>query len=98
MKTEYFTFKWSMTLFSCFLPCEILVHIFDMFIHDGWTAIYKVGISVLNNFMAHDLFQMDNMMDMSEYFRDQVRKSETFSNESIHKIIIGSYSVNIQKE
>ena len=20
MKTEYFTFKWSMTLFSCFLP------------------------------------------------------------------------------
>ena len=52
MKTEYFTFKWSMTLFSCFLPSDVLVHIFDLFILQGWPAIYRVGVSLLNNFMA----------------------------------------------
>jgi len=52
MKTEYFTFKWSMTLFSCFLPSDVLVHIFDLFVHQGWPAIYRIGISLINNFMA----------------------------------------------
>ena len=95
MKTEYFTFKWSMTLFSCALPSEILLHIFDLFVLDGWPAIYKVGISLLNNFISNIVEPMDNMMDISEFFRDKLRKSATFTPQDIHQIIIGSHSINI---
>jgi hypothetical protein len=70
MKTEYFTFKWIMTLYSCFLPQELCIHIFNLFILDGWPAIYRVGISLLNNFMSENLLKMESMMEISEYFRD----------------------------
>ena len=51
MKTEYFTFKWSMTLYSCFLPMEVLIPIFDLFLLNGWPYIYRIGVSLLNNFL-----------------------------------------------
>lgn len=95
MKTEYFTFKWSMTLFSCALPAQLLLHIFDLFVLDGWPAIYKVGISLLNNFIANIVEPMDNMMEISEFFRDNLRKAETFTNQDIHQIIMGSHCINI---
>jgi len=52
MKTEYFTFKWNMTLFACFLPNELLLPIFDLFVLEGWQSIYRIGISLLNNFLS----------------------------------------------
>jgi len=65
MKTEYFTFKWNMTLFSCFLPVELLVHIFDLFALEGWPAIYKIGISLLNNFLGEKLMEQEGLMEIS---------------------------------
>lgn len=55
MKCEYFTFKWCLTLYSCFLPCEMVVKIFDLFMIEGWDAIYKVGISLLLNLLANKM-------------------------------------------
>jgi hypothetical protein len=95
MKTEYFTFKWSMTLFSCALPCEILLNIFDLFVLDGWPSIYKVGISLLNNFIQPKILEMDSMMDITEFFRDNLRQSSTFTPQDIHQIIMGSHNINI---
>ena len=65
MKTEYFTFKWNMTLFACFLPVEILVHIFDLFILEGWPAIYKVGISLLNNYLGDKITELEDLAEVS---------------------------------
>jgi hypothetical protein len=65
MKTEYFTFKWNMTLFSCFLPVDLLVHIFDLFALEGWPAIYKIGISLLNNFLGEKLMEQEGLMEIS---------------------------------
>ena len=65
MKTEYFTFKWNMTLFSCFLPVDLLVHIFDLFALEGWPAIYKIGISLLNNFLGEKLMEQERLMEIS---------------------------------
>lgn len=78
MQTDYFTSKWIMTLFACFLPYEVLAPIFDMFMMDGWKAIFRVGIALLRD-MEPLLLQMD-MVDMSTYFRDNVRK-EKIANE-----------------
>jgi hypothetical protein len=63
-----------MTLFACFLPYEVLPPIFDMFLMDGWRAVFRVGIALLRD-MELNLLQMD-MVDMSTYFRDSVRKDK----------------------
>jgi hypothetical protein len=60
-----------MTLFACFLPYQMLPQIFDMFLAEGWKAIFRVGISLLKE-LEPTLSQMD-MTDMCMYFRDQVR-------------------------
>lgn len=62
MKTEYFTFKWTMTLFACFLPKEVLLHIFDLFLINGWPFIFRIGISLLNNFVQERVLEMDSMV------------------------------------
>jgi len=49
MTTDYFTSKWIMTLFACFLPYEVLPPIFDMFLMDGWTAVFRLGIALLRD-------------------------------------------------
>ena len=74
MTTDYFTSKWIMTLFACFLPYEVLPPIFDMFLMDGWRAVFRVGIALLKE-MEQNLLQMD-MVEMSTYFRDSVRKDK----------------------
>jgi len=61
-----------MTVFSCFLPYEQLPGIFDMFLMDGWRAVFKIGIALLRQ-MEGNLMHMD-MVDMCNYFRDNVRK------------------------
>lgn len=47
MQTDYFTSKWVMTLYSNFLPLRLIPVVFDNFFLDGWTAIYRIAISVL---------------------------------------------------
>ena len=74
MTTDYFTSKWIMTIFSCFLPFDVLPPIYDMFIMDGWRAVFRIGISLLRE-MEPLLLQMD-MIQMSTYFRDNVRKDK----------------------
>jgi hypothetical protein len=63
-----------MTLFACFLPYEVLPPIFDMFLMDGWRAVFRIGIALLRE-MEKNLLQMD-MVEMSTYFRDSVRKDK----------------------
>jgi len=77
MTTDYFTSKWIMTLFACFLPYEVLPPIFDMFLMDGWRAVFRVGIALLKE-MEQTLLQMD-MVEMCNYFRDSVRKEKIAS-------------------
>lgn len=77
MTTDYFTSKWIMTLFACFLPYDVLAPIFDMFMMDGWKAVFRIGISLLRE-MEPLLLNMD-MMQMSTYFRDNVRKERVTS-------------------
>jgi len=74
MTTDYFTSKWIMTLFACFLPYEVLPPIFDMFLMDGWQAIFRIGIQLLKE-MEAIMLSMD-MVDMCNYFRDNVRKDK----------------------
>lgn len=77
MTTDYFTSKWIMTVFACFLPYEQLPPIFDMFLMDGWRAVFRIGIALLRE-MENSLLKMD-MVDMCGYFRESVRKERVAS-------------------
>ena len=77
MTTDYFTSKWIMTVFACFLPYDQLPAIFDMFLMDGWRAVFRIGIALLRE-MESSLLTMD-MVDMCSYFRDNVRKERVTS-------------------
>ena len=77
MTTDYFTSKWIMTVFACFLPYDQLPGIFDMFLMDGWRAVFRIGIALLRE-MESSLLTMD-MVEMSSYFRDNVRKERVTS-------------------
>ena len=71
MTPDYFTSKWFMTIFACFLPYHLMPHIFDMFITEGWKALFRIGIALLKQ-LEPELIGKD-MMATSEYFRVQVR-------------------------
>lgn len=49
MTTDYFTSKWIMTIFACFLPYDVLAPIFDMFLLDGWRAVFRIGVALLRS-------------------------------------------------
>ena len=91
MRTEYFTFKWCLTLYSCFLPVELTTHVFDLFILDGWPTIYEVGISLMNNFLGDKLKEMETMADVSQYFRDDMRMSITYGEAKMREIVFGTH-------
>ena len=78
MTTDYFTSKWIMTVFACFLPFDQLPQIFDMFLMDGWRAVFRIGIALLKE-MESRMLSMD-MVEMCNYFRDNVRKEKVASN------------------
>ena len=78
MTTDYFTSKWFMTIFSCFLPYSLIAPIFDMFLLEGWRAVFRIGVALLK-ILEPELSRMD-MVEMCQYFRDTVR-SERVANE-----------------
>ena len=71
MTTDFFTNKWFMTLFACFLPFCLTQVIFDMFLMEGWRAIFRVGLAMLME-MEATLVEMD-MPEMCMYFQQNVR-------------------------
>ena len=78
MTPDYFTSKWFMTLFACFLPYGLLPPIFDMFLLEGWRAVFRIGVALLK-ILEPEIIKMD-MVEICQYFRDTVR-SEMVANE-----------------
>ena len=78
MRCEYFTFKWCLTLYACFLPAHFVQKIFHLFLDEGWPAIYKIGISIMQGFIGEALINMDSMIDVTSYFREDIRDASLF--------------------
>ena len=74
MSPDYFTSKWFMTIFACFLPYQVIAPIFDMFLLEGWRAVFRIGIALLK-ILQCEIATMD-MVEMCTYFRDTVRQEK----------------------
>jgi len=92
MTPDYFTSKWFMTIFACFLPYNLIVPIFDMFLMEGWRAVFRTGVALLR-VLESELIQMD-MVEMCQYFRDTVR-SEVVLTE--HELFSAAAGVRVNK-
>jgi hypothetical protein len=83
MTCDYFSSKWFMTLFASFLPYRLLPPIFDLFITEGWKAIFRIGIGLLK-LLETQLLTKD-MMETSEFFRVQVRHDTLFEPSALYE-------------
>ena len=69
IRTELFTTKWIMTLFSAFVNLDMMKYIFDYFMVDGWKAIFKFSVIILKQmqkkFMNSDISGISTMLQTS---------------------------------
>ena len=66
---DIFFSKWILTIFSNFLPFEILYNVWDLFIIDKWKAIFKISIIIVN-YMKDKLMNL-NVYTFSPYIRNK---------------------------
>ena len=64
---DLFFSKWLLTIFSNYLPFDVLYKIWDVFIIDKWKALFKFCM-ILLDFMKENLMKMD-LNSFSQYFR-----------------------------
>ena len=92
MTPDYLTSKWFMTIFACFLPYALITPIFDMFLLEGWRAVFRIGVALLR-VLEPELIRMD-MVEMCQYFRDTVR-SEIVADQ--HELFSAAAGVRVNK-
>ena len=65
---DIFFSKWILTIFSNYLPFEVLYKVWDVFIFDKWKAIFKFSLLILNS-MKDQLITMD-LITFSKFIKD----------------------------
>ena len=78
---DLFFSKWLLTIFSNYLPFDVLYKVWDVFIIDKWKALFKFCM-ILLDFMKEKLMKMD-LNSFSQYFRS----SELLTSLSFEEII-----------
>jgi hypothetical protein len=78
---DLFFSKWLLTIFSNYLPFDVLYKVWDVFIIDKWKALFKFCM-ILLDFMKEKLMKMDLNL-FSQYFRS----SELLTSLSFEEII-----------
>jgi uncharacterized protein YukE len=76
---EIFFSKWILTIFSNYLPFDVLYNVWDIFILDQWKCIFKFSLILLK--IMHDkLIKMD-LQEFSQYFKSKNNMSDlSFAN------------------
>ena len=46
---EVFTVRWFMTIFSSSLKQEVFYRLFEIYLNEGWSIIFKAGLTILKN-------------------------------------------------
>ena len=70
---DVFFSKWILTIFSNYLPFEVLYKVWDVFILEKWKAIFKFSLMILNS-MKDKLINMD-LVTFSQFIKDNKNNS-----------------------
>ena len=80
---DVFFSKWILTIFSNYLPFDVLYKVWDVFIFDKWKAIFKFSLMILNS-MKDKLIKMD-LITFSQYIKDNKNNSTLINFEEFSK-------------
>ena len=80
---DVFFSKWILTIFSNYLPFEVLYKVWDVFIFDKWKAIFKFSLMILNS-MKDKLITMD-LVTFSQYIKDNKDNSNLLNFDEFSK-------------
>ena len=80
---DVFFSKWILTIFSNYLPFEVLYKVWDVFIFDKWKAIFKFSLMILNT-MKDKLIKMD-LITFSQFIKDNKNNSELLNFDEFSK-------------
>ena len=80
---DVFFSKWILTIFSNYLPFEVLYKVWDVFIFDKWKAIFKFSLLILNS-MKEQLITMD-LITFSKFIKDNKNNSSLINFEEFSK-------------
>ena len=80
---DVFFSKWILTIFSNYLPFEVLYKVWDVFVLDKWKAIFKFSLMILNS-MKDKLITMD-LITFSKYIKDNKNNSLLINFEEFSK-------------
>ena len=80
---DVFFSKWILTIFSNYLPFDVLYKVWDVFILDKWKAIFKFSLMILNS-MKDKLLKMD-LITFSKYIKDNKNNSSLINFEQFSK-------------
>ena len=70
---DVFFSKWILTIFSNYLPFDVLYKVWDVFFLDKWKAIFKFSLMILNS-MKDKLLTMD-LITFSKFIKDNKNNS-----------------------
>ena len=70
---DVFFSKWILTIFSNYLPFDVLYKVWDVFILDKWKAIFKFSLMILDS-MKDKLLKMD-LVTFSKFIKDNKNNS-----------------------
>ncbi len=82
INADLFFSKWILTIFSNYLPFNVLYKVWDVFIIDKWKAIFKFSMIFL--FLMKDQLMKMDLLTFSQYFKSN---AEYLNNMNFHDII-----------
>ena len=63
-----FCTQWLLTIYTSSFPFELVTHVWDCFLYEGWKIVYRVMLALLQRFQA-DLLQL-GFEDILAYLRE----------------------------
>ena len=80
---DIFFSKWILTIFSNYLPFDVLYKVWDVFIFDKWKAIFKFSLMILNS-MKDKLITMD-LITFSQYIKDNRNSANVIKSDDLSR-------------
>ena len=67
--TDMITGNWFMTLFTNFLTFNLVMPILDNFLLEGWTAIYRISLAMIN-YLEKSIMKCRDVGDIAMLLRE----------------------------
>ena len=81
MLPSMFASKWLLTVFTYSFPLDVVVRVWDIFMSEGWTIVFKVALALVG-LLKDDILKesnFENVLRMLEEFPLSVPGRDNFS-------------------